>query len=200
MPTNYPKHSDPTEISKHIALPPEEKKKLPAPELLSDVYESDGSLCIDIRDHEGKCWTLAAPSSEVLRKSLRYFKTLDRAKIEDVLPPSKMPMRAWRKMAGILCAKCGEFAKRKPTKKEVIYGCVVCVTEGPLGELFVNKPNVVSTKVPKEAEAKPVAPVEVPKTEPSVKPVKKRVMQTNDPKPLAGLSIADRLKAKKEKE
>lgn len=81
----------------------------------------------------------------------------------------------------------------------MIYGCVACVTEGPLGELFVNKPSAVSTKAPKAAEVKPVAPVEVPKTEPAVKPAKKRVMQTNEPKPLAGLSIADRLKAKKEK-
>ena len=67
--------------------PPEDKKLLPPPTLLSGVYQSGNRICIDIEDHLGRMWTLVALKRSQFRRRLMYFKTLPRDVIDKLLPP-----------------------------------------------------------------------------------------------------------------
>lgn len=84
--TNFQQVFNEERISKDIDLPPEEKKKLPPPKILSDVYMIGKKFCVDIEDHRGQKWTLVALKRSQLRRKLRYFKTLPRDLIWDLLP------------------------------------------------------------------------------------------------------------------
>lgn len=86
MPTNFTPVFKEASLFKSIDLPAEEKKKLPPPKILSHVYDDGGKFCIDIEDHLGRKWTLVGFKAFHLRRKLRYFKTLPRELIWELLP------------------------------------------------------------------------------------------------------------------
>lgn len=90
MPTNFSPLLSVTSISSGLDIPSEDKKRLPPPEILSEPYDCEGMLCVDIKDHLGRHWSIAALKRAHLRRKLRYFKSLPREVINRLLPtPSK---------------------------------------------------------------------------------------------------------------
>lgn len=99
-------------ISKDIDLPPEEKKQLPPPTILGEVYMIDKKFCIDIEDHRGQKWTLVGFKRSHLRRKLRYFKTLPRELIWDLLPRQPQAVAEPRPL--------DEKPAKKPKPKKIV--------------------------------------------------------------------------------
>ena len=86
MRTNFQQVVNESRISKNIDLPPEQKKLLPPPKILSEVYVIGKRFCVDIEDHLGQKWTIVSVKRAKLRQKLRYFKTLPREVIWNLIP------------------------------------------------------------------------------------------------------------------
>lgn len=86
MRTNFQQVVNESRISKNIDLPPEQKKLLPPPKILSEVYVIGKRFCVDIEDHLGQKWTIVSVKRTKLRQKLRYFKTLPREVIWSLIP------------------------------------------------------------------------------------------------------------------
>lgn len=172
-----------TKISADPSLTADQKKQLPPPELLSEIYEEGKLTCVDIRDHAGKFWTIVAPHWRSLRQKLRYFKSLPQETISGLfvgLVAIELPMVQWTRAKGWQCVKCRTVARMKP-REPGIWGCAGCATTGiAKGELF-RKP----IKPPKEAVA---APIEPPET-----------LKPDNPPPKTSMTLRERLEARRAK-
>lgn len=112
VPTNFTPVYKEANLFKKIDLPPEEKKKLPPPKILSDVYVDDSKFCLDIEDYLGRKWTLVGHKRFHLRRKLRYFKTLPRELIWDLLPRQSQAVAEPRPL--------DEKPAKKPRAKKIV--------------------------------------------------------------------------------
>lgn len=147
MATNFTRVAKEDLISKDIDLPPEEKKELPPPKILSDVYETDDRVCIDIEDYLGRNWTIVAVKRTTLRQKLRYFKTLPVEVLEALFP---VPILAWRKIKGKSCGVCGDICRVHPRLE--VFGCAKCNTTGGC---FIEVVRKVTPKTESSTDEKP---------------------------------------------
>lgn len=118
---NFTRVGKVSRIGKGVDLPPDEKKKLPPPEFLSDVYQSDGFFVVDLKDNLGREWSLTAKTTGMLRKKLRYFKSLSNLMIEALLP---IPISQWKRNKAFVCKVCGESQRIHPVV--TLFGCAKC--------------------------------------------------------------------------
>lgn len=196
-------------------VPPEERRALPAPKLLSGIYQEGKLYVIDIEVPEGKKWCLASVNKGMLRRKLLYFRALGRDVVYGLLPAIPVTMMQWKRVKGWKCSTCGGHAREKIGDKSV-WGCASCQIETPKdGQTIFShtpsqKPNPVTNAAKKEKKAKkpvelgteathvaelPVVPPVAEKPSKSVK--KKQPKETEQPKP--SLSLKDRLAMMKKK-
>lgn len=159
MATNFQPIRHERLTSSDIDLPPDEKRKLPGPTVLSEIYKCEEFFCLDIKDHRDKHMTLMAKSLPRLRKMLNYFKGYPREKIEELFPTKIL---SWRRIFGTVCKTCGDICRKHATLER--FGCAKCGTWVPfMGDAFVKqekKPaEKKSAKKPKKVvEEKPADP------------------------------------------
>lgn len=155
---------NPAKVSEDIGLPPEEKKLLPAPTIIGNVQTMKTGFYVDIRDHLGRDWRIAAKEWQDLRYKLRYFKTLDRGTIDVLfafMPKKPIAMSMWCPVKGWRCAECKTPARSEP-RDQLRWCCPKCGTEGdaasPMFEEYKEEPPKPKRQ---KVEAVPVA-VETP--------------------------------------
>lgn len=202
MTTSKPKSKvifDPTKMS--VDIPVEERRTSPAPIILGPVYKhKDKVLCIDLSDATGRLWTLCSHRMDKLRSALRYFRAMDRKVITQLGrefkdPPRQVPtMIQWQRKKNFQCVTCLGEPRIKPNKDEPVYGCLTCGTEGI--EIRETPPPV--PKPPQGSVEPPASVVPVVTEEPKKAPKKRQPkVQEATPDPAKGMSLLDRIRAKK---
>ncbi len=176
-----------TKVSDGLGLSPDEKKQLPPPEIVGSLYDYGKWICLDIRDHLGRSWTLAAKHWRSLRRKLRYFRSLPQETIDAVFLDERgklTPIIQWPRMRGWACV-CGGTARQDPRKQEE-WCCSDCGNRGP-----AESSQFVST-------AKKAAPVT------ADKPIPAKTGKTSQPReevaPKPSMTLKERLEARRAKQ